>query len=878
MGDGDVEMREISDELRVSYLDYAMSVIVGRALPDVRDGLKPVHRRVLYAMHDLGLQPNRSYVKCAKVVGETMGEYHPHGDTAIYDTLVRLAQPFSSRHPLVDGQGNFGSIDGYAAAAMRYTECRLAPVALQMLRDLDADTVDFGPNYDGRTTQPLVLPARFPNLLVNGGSGIAVGMATNIPPHNLGEAIDAVVAYIDDPQIEVEGLMAHLPGPDFPTGGIVMGTSGIREAYETGRGRIRLRAKTEIEELSNGRTAIIVSELPFTVRKGGEEGVIAKIAQLANDKVVTEIADIRDESSERAGMRIVILLKRDANVVPTAVLNKLFKHSPLQTTFGANMVALVDNVPRTLGLRDLIRHYVDHQREVVTRRTKHQLARAERRAHILEGYLVAIDNLDEVIALIRASASPQEAREGLMARFGLSEEQAQAILDMRLQALTGLERDRVRDEHAQLTARIAELRAILADEGRVYQIVKDELLEVKAEFADARRTEITAVDGEIDHEAMIADEPMVVTVTSTGYVKRVPLELYRQQRRGGVGVRGAQMRDDDDWLEHLVVSSAHEYLLFFSSRGKVYRLKTWQLPLGQRDSKGRAVVNLLPLEDDERVTAVIQTRDYSEGRYVVFGTKLGVVKKTDFSAYEQINQNGKIALVIRDEDELISVRLCDPDDRVMMVSRLGMAVRFKESDVRAMGRVASGVTGMRLRAGDEVIALRVPEEGDDLLVVTEAGFRQAHAGRRVPRDRARRPGREDDPVHRRRPRRAARGGARHERRRRRDGDDGARHRHPHGRRGDPPDRPLHAGRPDPERAGRRERPRRDRRARARAGGQRRGRRRRPRGRLAPAAGRRGRLRRRLSEALALRRGRAPGARRGRAGAARPRRPRAASGR
>ncbi len=594
-GDGRIEDLDLADEMRSSYLDYAMSVIVGRALPDVRDGLKPVHRRVLYAMNGLGLQPNRPYVKCSRVVGDTMGLYHPHGDSAIYDTLVRLAQPFASRAPLVDGQGNFGSIDGWPAAAMRYTECRLAPLAMEMLRDLESETVDFGPNYDGSTTQPLVMPARFPNLLVNGSSGIAVGMATNIPPHNLGETIDATVAMIDNPDVTLEELLEVMPGPDFPTAGEIRGTAGIREAYLTGRGKVRVRAKAEIEELSNGRTAIVVTELPYTIRKGGDDGVIAKIAQLANEKVISEVADIRDESSHRVGMRIVIILKRDA--VATVVLNKLFKHTPLQSTFGVYMLALVDNVPRILGLREILTHYIAHQKDVVTRRTKFLLERAERRAHILEGFLVALDNLDDVITLIRASADVESARTGLMETYELSEIQAQAILDLRLHRLTSMEQAETRQEHAELTAEIARLRGILGDERKVYELIRTELLEVKAKYADPRRTQIVPDEGEIDHEATIPDEPMVISLTSTGYVKRVALDEYRAQHRGGRGRMGMRTKEDD-WIAHLFVASAHDWILFFTSRGKVYRVKAWELPLANLQARGRPIVNFLPLAEE----------------------------------------------------------------------------------------------------------------------------------------------------------------------------------------------------------------------------------------------------------------------------------------
>ena len=716
---GGSEPRELADEMRTSYLDYAMSVIVGRALPDVRDGLKPVHRRVLYAMDELGLQPGRPHVKCAKVVGETMGTYHPHGDQAIYDTLVRMAQPFSSRAILVDGQGNFGNVDGFSAAAMRYTECRLSRVATLMLRDIDANTVDFGPNYDGSREQPLVLPARFPNLLVNGSSGIAVGMATNIPPHNLGEAVNATIAMVRNPDITLDELMEIMPGPDFPTGGVIMGMAGIRAAYATGRGKIRLRARTDIEELPNGRSAIVVTELPFTVKKGGDEGVIAKIAELAVEKVVPEVTDVKDHSSDE-GMRIVIELKKDA--VATVVLNKLYKHTQLQVTFGANMVSLVEGVPRTLGVQDMLRHYIAHQRDVIVRRTKFQLDRAERRCHILDGYLIALGNLDAVIQLIRNSKDQDEARTNLQTEFGMSEVQAQAIVDLRLGRLTGLEQDAIRAEHAELTAKIAELRDILANEHRVSEVIIDELEAIAGEFGDDRRSEITPVDGEIDIEELIADEDMVVTITHGGYVKRLPVDTYRAQRRGGVGIRGMQTKDDD-WIEHLFTASTHDYVLFFTSFGKVYRAKAYELPLGTREARGRALVNVLALQEGERVMAAFTTRDYAEGKYLVFGTRKGVVKKTEFQAYNTVlKTTGIIAINLREGDELVDVRLTDGDDRILLVSKGGQAALFSEQKVRPMGRSASGVTGMKLVGDDEVIALRVPQDGDDVLVITDGGY------------------------------------------------------------------------------------------------------------------------------------------------------------
>ncbi len=907
IGGGNVEPRALEEEMRTAYLDYAMSVIVGRALPDVRDGLKPVHRRVLYAMNELGLGPTRSYAKCAKIVGEVMGNYHPHGDSAIYDTLVRMAQEFSMRNELVDGQGNFGSVDDDPAAAMRYcvtgdtrictpdgsvrigsivqgaransdnavdievldrlgrpvhasalfhsgehptlslrtadghelvgtanhpvlcmielagvplllwrllgelkegervvmnasavarlsavtgsspaghqisaapsallerlatdvpalleplsaeyhfaevssvepagiqavyslrvdtddhsfltngfvshnTEARLARIATEMLRDLDMDTVDFAPNYDGSRREPLVLPARFPNLLVNGSSGIAVGMATNIPPHNLREVIDATIAYIDDPEIGVEGLMKHVKGPDFPTGGIILGRAGIKDAYETGRGRVRLQARAHIEPLTHGKEAIVVTELPFMVKKGGEGNLMTKIAELVNDKRIPEISDLRDESDKR-GMRLVIELKRDA--LPKVVLNKLYKHTSMQTTFGVNMVALVDNVPRTLNLREVIHHYVAHQREVIVRRTKHELSEKEARAHILEGLLTALDHLDQIIELIRASRDRESAREQLVERFELSHIQATAILDLRLSQLTALEADAIKQEHADVTERIAELRAILGDETRVLSVIKEELSEIQERFSDERRTDISHSEDEIDIEDLIADQQMVITITQTGYIKSLPLATYRQQQRGGRGVTGMDMKDGD-FIEHLFVCSSHDYLLFFSNRGKVYRSKVYELPEAQRTAKGRALVNILPLSEGERIQAVVSTRDFSETEFVVFATRNGTVKKTALEAYNTpIKADGIIAINIRDDDELLAVRTVDPDDEVIMVSRAGLTVRFAESDVRAMGRDTTGVRGMDVGKDGRVIAMDVARDDMDLLVVTENGY------------------------------------------------------------------------------------------------------------------------------------------------------------
>ncbi len=716
---GNIEPRGLEEEMRSAYLDYAMSVIVGRALPDVRDGLKPVHRRVLFSMNEMGLQPNRRYVKCSRIVGDVMGKYHPHGDSAIYDTLVRLAQDFSLRAPLVDGQGNFGSVDDDPAAAMRYTEARLAPIAREMLRDLDADTVDFQPNYDGENSEPTVLPSRFPNLLVNGSSGIAVGMATNIPPHNLREVIAATVAYIEDPEIDVAGLMRHLPGPDFPTGGTIVGLSGIREAYETGRGRVRIRARAHSEPLTHGKEAIIVTELPYAVKKGGDGGVIKKIAELVQDKKITEISDLRDES-DRNGMRIVIELKRDA--IPKVVLNKLYKHTPMQATFGVNTVALVDNVPQTLPLREVIRHYVQHQREVIVRRSKHELRTLEARVHRLEGLLIALDHLDEVIELIRGSRDRDAAREGLIERFGLTHVQAQAILELRLQQLTALEADAIKREHADLVERIRELRELLGDEDKVYGLIKEELLEISERYGDERRTEITHAEDDVDIEDLIADQQMVIAITHSGYIKSLPLATYRMQRRGGVGVTGMEMKDDD-YIEHLFVCSTHDYLLFFTNRGKVYRSKVYELPEAGRTSKGRYLGNVLPLREGERVQSVLATRDFSESDFLVFATRCGTVKKTAFQAYNTpIKADGIIAINIRDEDELVAVRRVDEGDEVLMVSSAGLAVRFSEGDARAMGRDTSGVRGMDVSGDVEVIAMDIARDDQYLLVVTESGF------------------------------------------------------------------------------------------------------------------------------------------------------------
>ena len=732
LGAGRIEPRELEQEMRSSYIDYAMSVIVGRALPDVRDGLKPVHRRVLWGMHDAGHQPNRPYVKCARVTGDVMGKYHPHDSSSIYDALVRLAQPFSLRYPLVDPQGNFGSIDDDPPAAERYTECRLARLATEMLRDIDSDTVDFGPNYDESRPEPSVLPSRFPNLLVNGSTGIAVGMATNMPPHRLSETIDAAVAMIDKPTTSVDDLMKHVKGPDFPTGSIIVGRSGVRDAYRTGRGRIVVRARAHIEELRGGKNAIIVTELPYGVKKGGDGGVISKIAGLVREKVITEVSDLQDYS-DRSGMRIQIELKREA--IPQVALNKLFKHTALQTTFGYNAVALVDGVPRTLSLLELVRHYLDFQREVVTRRSQFELRKAVERAHVLEGYLVALDNLDAVISLIRASTDTDTARAGLMEQFELSEVQAQAILDLRLARLTGLARKEIEDEYADLQERISELRTILGDPARVDGVVREELLEIKEIYGkrDDRRTEIVAGESELELEDMIAEEDMVIAITHSGYIKRLPVTAYREQRRGGIGVMGMDLKDED-YIEHLFVASTHDYILFFSSRGKAYRLKVHELPLGSRQAKGRAIVNLLPFQQDEKVRAIIRTRDFSEMEYLVLATRRGIVKKTKFTDYNTpLKSEGIIAINLRDDDELVEAFLSSGSDDLLLVSRKGQAIRFTEKEARPMGRATGGVRGMSLRAGDEVIAAMVAQDDADLLVVTEQGYGKRTAIREYPR-------------------------------------------------------------------------------------------------------------------------------------------------
>ena len=706
--------------MKRSYLLYSMSVIVGRALPDVRDGLKPIHRRILYAMNELGLTSDKPHRKSATIVGEVMGKYHPHGDAAIYETLVRMAQDFSHRYPLIDGHGNFGSIDGDPPAAMRYTEARMARITSKLLADIDKDTVDFVPNFDESLKEPTVLPARFPNLLVNGSSGIAVGMATNIPPHNLGEVIDAVVMLIDNPDASVKELMTVIKGPDFPTGALIMGRDGIRDAYSTGRGSITIRARARIETSSSGKTRILVTEIPFQVNKAR---LIESIAELVRDKKIDGITDLRDES-DREGMRIVIELRREAN--PNVVLNQLYKHTQMESTFGVIMLVLVDGQPRVLNLKETLHYYIEHQREVVTRRTKFELAKAEERAHILEGLKIALDNLDAIITLIRESRTPEIAKEGLMKTFMLSDKQAQAILDMRLQRLTGLERQKIEDEYIDIIKLIAKLKGILADEKKVLEVVKEELLALKAEYADPRRTEIAAAAGKLDVEDLIAEEDIVVTLTHQGYIKRLPLTTYRSQRRGGRGVTGMSTKEED-FVEHLFVTTTHEYILFFTNKGKVYSVKAYEVPEASRQARGTAVVNLIALSPGESIRAVIPIRDFADDKYLVMATSHGVIKKTALSMYDNVRRSGVIAIDLSEGDDLVSVKLTSGDQELIIVTAQGQSIRFRENEVRPLGRVARGVKAISLSKGDAVVGMDVVRQGCDLLVVTANGF-----GKRTP--------------------------------------------------------------------------------------------------------------------------------------------------
>ena len=711
---------ELSKEMRTSFLEYSMSVIVSRALPDVRDGLKPVHRRILYAMNESGITPKRPHAKSARTVGDVIGKYHPHGDIAVYDTMVRLAQPFSMRVTLVDGHGNFGSIDGDSAAAMRYTEARLDKPAMELLRDLDKETVDFQPNYDESLQEPVVLPARFPNLLVNGSSGIAVGMATNIPPHNLGEAIDATCLMLDNPDCTVDDLLKVMPGPDFPTGGIIMGRKGIREAYETGRGSLTIRSTCRIEEGKNGKKSIVVSEIPYQVNR---TKLLEKIADLIRDKKLPEISNVHD-GADRHGIDIIIDLKQ--NAILQVVLNKLYKHTQLQVGFGCNMVALVNGVPRTLSLKEMLHYYILHQEEVVERRTRYDLAKAEARAHILEGFVIALDNIDEVIRIIRASKTDAEAKASLMESFSLSEKQSEAILEMKLRRLTGLEREKIEQELAELREKIEYFKRVLSDKELLKQIIKDELLEIKEKYNSKRLTKITDEVKELDVEDLIAEEEVAVTVTKAGYVKRLPVATYRQQKRGGKGMQGVNLKESD-FVEHLFISSTHAYMLFFSSFGKVYRLKAYEIPEASRHARGTAIVNLLPLEKGETIAAVIATKDFPEDEYLMFATASGMVKKTSMKLYDRTRRDGLIAINLKENDKLISVKRVAEGEKVVMVSSAGKAIMWDESEVRAMGRDTMGVRGMTVNADARVLGMEIAHEGSDLFVITELGY-----GKRTP--------------------------------------------------------------------------------------------------------------------------------------------------
>ena len=717
---GSLQISEFGHEMRQSFIEYSMSVITARALPDVRDGLKPVHRRILYAMNESGIYPNRPHKKSAWTVGEVIGKYHPHGDFAVYDTMVRLAQWFSMRTPLIDGHGNFGNIDGDSAAAMRYTESRLARPAMELLRDLQKDTVDWQPNYDESLAEPQVLPARFPNLLVNGSSGIAVGMATNIPPHNLGEAIEATCYYIDHPDATVDELMQVMPGPDFPTGAVIMGSDGIRQAYETGRGSITVRAKAHVESTKTGRNRLVFTEIPYQVNKGTLQ---EKIAQLVNEKRIEGISDMRDESTSK-GIRLVIEFKK--GVIPQVVLNNLYKFTSLQTTFGVNNLALVDGVPKCLSLPEILRCYIDHQVDVVTRRTRYDLKKAQARAHILEGYLLALDHIDEVIQIIRSSQTDAEASARLIDRFGFTQEQTNAILEMKLRRLTGLERDKIEEELAGLRRAIAYYEDLLAHEEKILGVIKEEMREIEKKYADKRRTEIAAAEKDLDVEDLIADEDMVVTITHTGYVKRIPVATYRSQKRGGKGVSGVNLKEDDVIAE-MFIASTHEYVLFFSNRGKVYRLKVHELPIGTRQARGTAIVNLLPFEEGEKIASVISCREFPENEFLLFATKQGMVKKTVMSAYNRSRRDGIIAINLKAGDDLLDVRRVREGDKIIMATTAGKAIMFEEEQVRATGRDTSGVRGITMKDGAEVLGMEITNGKGDLFVITERGF-----GKRTP--------------------------------------------------------------------------------------------------------------------------------------------------
>ena len=715
-----IQPADLGEEMRQSFLEYSMSVIVARALPDVRDGLKPVHRRILYAMNESGYLPTKPHMKSARTVGDVIGKYHPHGDSAVYDTMVRLAQPFSMRLPLIDGHGNFGSIDGDSAAAMRYTEARLDKPAMELLRDLDKETVDFTPNYDESLQEPDVLPARFPNLLVNGSNGIAVGMATNIPPHNLSETIDATCLMLDNPDVTTEELMTKLPGPDFPTGGIIMGKKGILDAYQTGHGSITIRAKCEIVEKKNGRSSIVVKEIPYQVNR---KRLLEKLGELVRDKKLPEISNIHD-AADRHGIDIIIDLK--SNAIPQVVLNKLYKHTQLQVGFGINMLALVDSTPRVLSLKEILHYYIQHQMDVITRRTKYELAKAEERAHILEGYLIALDNIDEVIHIIRSSETDKEAAERLTERFGLTKRQTDAILEMKLRRLTGLERAKIETELAELREKIAYYKRVLGDESLVREIIKDELGEIRKKYGNRRVTKISGEAKDIDVEDLIADDPMVVTMTKEGYIKRTPTAMYRQQKRGGKGMQGVNLKDSD-FVEQLFVGTNLMYMLFFSTKGKVYRLKMYDIPETSKKARGTAIVNLLPLEKGETISAVISTKDFPSDEYLMFATSNGMVKKTSMDLYDRTRREGLIAINLKEGDELISVRRVAEGEKVIMVSSAGKAILWNENEVRSMGRGTTGVRGMNVPADAHVLGMEIAQPGTDLFVITEKGY-----GKRTP--------------------------------------------------------------------------------------------------------------------------------------------------
>lgn len=717
---GSLQMSEFGHEMKQSFIEYSMSVITARALPDVRDGLKPVHRRILYAMNESGIYPNRPHKKSAWTVGEVIGKYHPHGDVAVYDTMVRLAQWFSMRTPLIDGHGNFGNIDGDSAAAMRYTESRLAKPAMELLRDLQKDTVDWQPNYDESLAEPQVLPARFPNLLVNGSSGIAVGMATNIPPHNLTEAIEATCMLIDNPDATVDELMTVMPGPDFPTGARIMGSDGIRQAYETGRGSITVRAKAHVESTKTGRNRLVFTEIPYQVNKGTLQ---EKIAQLVNEKRIEGISDMRDESTSK-GIRLVIELKK--GVIPQVVLNNLYKYTSLQNTFGVNNLALVNGVPKCLSLREILRCYIDHQVDVVTRRTRFDLKKAQARAHILEGYLMALDHIDEVISIIRSSRTDAEASSRLIERFGFTPEQTTAILEMKLRRLTGLERDKIQEELDGLRRAIAYYEDLLAHEEKILGVIKEEMREISRKFGDKRRTEICAAERDLDVEDLIADEDMVVTITHTGYVKRIPVAAYRAQKRGGKGVTGANLKEDDV-IDEMFIASTHEYVLFFSNRGKVYRLKVHELPVGTRQARGTAIVNLLPFEDGEKIASVISCREFPDNEYLMFATASGMVKKTVMSAYDRSRRDGIIAINLKSGDHLLDVRRVREGDMIILATTAGKAIVFAEDQVRATGRDTSGVRGITMKGDTRVLGMEISNGRGDLFVITERGY-----GKRTP--------------------------------------------------------------------------------------------------------------------------------------------------